>query len=72
MGEIFISVGGSVFVLLVQIAVLATVDHQHVGPVLALLFVIGGICDAVGSTISGAIWTDTFPEALTRNLPESA
>lgn len=72
MCEIFISVGGSVFILLVQIAVLACVDHQHVAAVLALLYVTGGIGDAVGNTISGAIWTNTFSKALARNLPESA
>ncbi|KAE9969969.1 hypothetical protein EG328_006531 [Venturia inaequalis] len=69
MCEIFISVGGSVFVLLVQIAVLACVDHQHVAAVLALLYVTGGIGDAVGNTVSGAIWTNTFAKELARKLP---
>lgn len=71
MCEIFISVGGSVFVLLVQIAVLACVDHQHVAAVLALLYVTGGIGDAVGNTVSGAIWTNTFAKELARQLPAS-
>jgi hypothetical protein len=72
MCEIFISIGGSVFILLVQLAVLAVVDHQHVAAVLALLYVSGSIGDAVGNTISGTIWTNTFFKALMRNLPESA
>lgn len=72
MCEIFISMGGSVFILLVQLAVLAAVDHQHVAAVLAMLYVTGSIGGAVGSTISGAIWTNTFLGALQRKLPESA
>ncbi|KAI9172668.1 Siderophore iron transporter mirB [Paramyrothecium foliicola] len=71
MCEIFISIGGSVFILLVQLAVLAAVDHQHVAAVLALLYVSGTIGGAIGNTISGAIWTNTFPQALMRELPSS-
>lgn len=72
MCEIFISIGGSVFILLVQLACLAAVDHQHVAAVLAMLYVSGSIGGAIGNTISGAIWTNTFPQALMRELPESA
>jgi predicted MFS family arabinose efflux permease len=72
MCEIFISIGGAVFILLVQLAVLASVDHQHVAAVLAMLYVSGSVGGAVGNTISGAIWTNTFFDALKRNLPESA
>lgn len=72
MCEVFISLSGSVFILLLQVAVLAAVDHQFVAAALALLFVSGSIGGAVGSTISGAIWTNTFPKALERYLPESA
>ncbi|KAF2012866.1 putative siderophore-dependent iron transporter [Aaosphaeria arxii CBS 175.79] len=70
MCEIFISIGGSVFILLVQLAVLAAVDHQYVAAVLALLYVSGSVGGAIGSTISGAIWTNTFLPALMRNLPD--
>lgn len=72
MCEIFISIGGSVFILLVQLACLAAVDHQHVAAVLAMLYVSGSIGGAIGNTISGAIWTNTFLKALMKELPESA
>lgn len=72
MCEIFISIGGSVFILLFQVAVLAAVDHQHVAAALAMLYVSGTIGGAIGNTISGTIWTNTFLPALKRNLPESA
>jgi hypothetical protein len=72
MCEIFISMGGSVFILLVQLGVLAAVDHQHVAAVLALLYVSGTVGGAIGNAISGAIWTNMFLKELQRNLPESA
>lgn len=72
MCQIFISVGGSIFIICMQLAVLAAVDHQHVAAVLALLSVVGNIGGAIGNTISGAIWTNTFEKALERYLPESA
>ncbi|KAH6886918.1 siderophore iron transporter mirB [Thelonectria olida] len=72
MCEIFISIGGAIFILNMQLAVLAAVDHQHVAAVLAVLFVSGTIGGAVGAAISGTIWTNTFGKALARYLPESA
>jgi hypothetical protein len=72
MCEIFISMGGSVFILLVQLGVLAAVDHQHVAAVLALLYVSGTVGGAIGNAISGTIWTNTFLKALQQSLPESA
>lgn len=72
MCQIFISIGGSVFIIVQQVAVLAAVDHQHVAAALALLYVIGTIGDAIGAAVSGAIWTNTFPNALEWYLPESA
>ncbi|KAJ9151333.1 Siderophore iron transporter mirB [Pleurostoma richardsiae] len=72
MCQVFISVGGSIFILIEQVAILAAVDHQHIAAVLALLYVVGTVGGALGATISGAIWTNTFRTALSRNLPASA
>ncbi|KGO39958.1 Major facilitator superfamily domain, general substrate transporter [Penicillium expansum] len=72
MCEIFFSAAGSIFILCVQLAVLASVDHQHVAAVLALLFVMGSIGGSIGSAICGAIWTNTFLKKLAVTLPESA
>ncbi|PCG98484.1 Major facilitator superfamily domain, general substrate transporter [Penicillium occitanis (nom. inval.)] len=72
MCEIFFSVAGSVTILCVQLAALAAVDHQHVAAALSLLFVTGSMGDAVGSAISGAIWTNTFLPQLEKSLPESS
>lgn len=70
--QILISFGGSIFVIVFQVAILPAVDHQHVASALALLFVVGTVGDALGATISGGIWTNTFKQALVRNLPPSA
>ncbi|KAK3900397.1 general substrate transporter [Staphylotrichum tortipilum] len=72
MCEVFISVGGSIFIIIQQVAILAAVDHQHIAVALALLYVVGTTGGAIGGTISGAVWTNTFRSALERHLPESA
>lgn len=72
MTQIFISIGGSVFIICCQLAVLASVDHQYVAAALALLNVTGTVGDSIGYTISGTIWTNVFESALIRYLPESA
>ena len=72
MCQVFISIGGSIFIIVEQVAVLAAVDHQHVAPALALLYVVGTVGGAIGATVSGAIWTNTFKHALSVELPASA
>jgi hypothetical protein len=70
MCQIFIAIGGSIFIICEQLAILAASDHQHIAAVLALLYVVGNIGGAIGNTICGTIWTNTFPQALARYLPE--
>lgn len=72
MCQVFISMGGSVFIIIEQVAVLAAVDHQHVAAVLGLLYVVGTAANAMGATICGAIWANTFQYALAEYLPAEA
>lgn len=72
MCQIFLSIGGSIMILCEQIAILAAVDHQQIAAALALLSMCGWIGGAIGNTISGAIWTNSFPDALAQFLPEDA
>ncbi|KAJ5373511.1 Major facilitator superfamily domain general substrate transporter [Penicillium concentricum] len=72
MCQIFLAIGGSIFILVEQLAILAAVDHQHVATALALLNVVGTIGDSAGLTISTVIWQNTYMKALFRYLPESA
>ncbi|KAF4976531.1 hypothetical protein FZEAL_6823 [Fusarium zealandicum] len=72
MCEILISIAGASFILCMQIAVLAAVDHQHVATALAILSITGNVGGAIGGTISATIWTNTFGNKLLSGLPESA
>lgn len=70
MCQIFISIGGSTLILCQQIGVMSVAEHNDVASVLALLGLAGNMGGAVGNSISGAIWTHTFPQALLDVLPE--
>jgi MFS family permease len=72
MCQIFIAFGGGTMIIIQQVAVLAASDHNNAAAALALLGVFGNMGGAVGSSISGAIWTHIMPNALQRLLPDSA
>ncbi|KAK6534891.1 hypothetical protein TWF281_006190 [Arthrobotrys megalospora] len=48
----------------VEIAALAVGTHTDVAMILALLYLASAIGGAMGSSVSGAIWQNTFPELL--------
>ncbi|KAI1748516.1 hypothetical protein F4782DRAFT_516919 [Xylaria castorea] len=58
--QIIISIGGSVFIIIEKLAMLAAADHQHLASTLALLNLVGAVGSSLDATISGAIWTNTF------------
>ncbi|KAL4741516.1 major facilitator superfamily domain-containing protein [Aspergillus similis] len=70
--QVLIAFGGSTMISCQQVAVSAASDHNNIASALAFLGVFGSMGGAVGSSISGAIWTNTLPDALKRLLPESA
>ncbi|KAL4920170.1 major facilitator superfamily domain-containing protein [Aspergillus aurantiobrunneus] len=72
MCQVLIAFGGSTMISCQQVAVSAASDHNNIASALAFLGVFGSMGGAVGSSISGAIWTNTLPGALKRLLPESA
>lgn len=61
---VFMAIAGGVFILVGQVAVLAAASHQGAASALATLNVFGTIGSAIGSSISGAIWTAKFPGYL--------
>ncbi|KAJ5122757.1 hypothetical protein N7476_006223 [Penicillium atrosanguineum] len=69
MCQIFLAVGGGTFILIEQVAVLAASKHEEYAAMLALLSTFGNLGGAVGSSISGAIWTNTLPVKLREYLP---
>ncbi|GKT41643.1 signal peptidase complex catalytic subunit SEC11 [Colletotrichum spaethianum] len=72
MCQIFMFIGGNVFILCIEVVILTAVDHHHVAAALAPLSVCANIGDALDYTISATIRTNTFDKALERSLPESA
>ncbi|GME48121.1 MFS siderophore transporter [Neofusicoccum parvum] len=70
MVEIFISLAGGTIIIGQQIAILAVAHHNDVAAVLAILGLFGYMGGAVGNSISGAIWTNTLPDALQKYLPD--
>jgi hypothetical protein len=72
MCQIFIAFSGSTIILTQQVSIMSVVTHSDFAAVLALLGLFGYIGGAIGNTISGAIWTNTLPQALDRLLPDYA
>lgn len=69
MCQIFLAVGGGTLILIEQISVMAASTHEEYAAMLALLSTFGNIGGAVGSSVSGAIWTNTLPVKLREFLP---
>jgi MFS family permease len=72
MCQIFIAFAGGTIILSQQIAVMSVASHGEIAAVLALLGLFGYIGGAIGNTISGAVWTNTMPNALLEFLPDYA
>jgi len=72
MCQIFIAFSGGTIILTQQVSLMSVVDHGKVAAVLAVGALYSYVGGAIGNAISGAIWTNSFPQALERELPEYA
>ncbi|KAL1718488.1 major facilitator superfamily domain-containing protein [Schizophyllum commune] len=72
MCQVFMAIGGGAIIICEQVAVLAASTQNNNAAMLALLGLFGYVGGAVGSAVSGAIWTNTLPGALQKYLPEDA
>ncbi|KAK2624213.1 hypothetical protein QTJ16_006163 [Diplocarpon rosae] len=70
--QVLIAVAGGAIVMCEQMAVMAVVEHAQIAAILAMLGLFAYIGGAVGSSVSGAIWTNTLPGALLERLPDYA
>ncbi|KAF2649653.1 MFS transporter [Lophiostoma macrostomum CBS 122681] len=68
MTQIFTALAGGSIVIAGELAMMAPSDHQHMAVIIAVLNLFCSIGSAIGSTVSAAIWTGTFPEALAKHL----
>ena len=71
MCQIFIAFSGGTLVICSEMAVMAASRHENIAVVLAIQSMFTQIGSAIGSTVSAAIWTSTFPTALALYLPTS-
>jgi small basic protein len=69
MCQVFMALSGGALIIVMQVAVLASSDHNNAASALAFLNVFGNIGAAVGGSISSAVWQSTFPQALAKYLP---
>ncbi|KAI0532925.1 putative MFS siderophore transporter [Xylaria digitata] len=70
MCQILLTIGGSTLVVCEQMAVMAVANHAELASTMAILSLATYIGSAMGSSLSGAIWNSTLPEALAELLPE--
>ena len=70
--QIAVGMGGGMLNVPAQLGVQAAVSHSDVASVTAIFLTILEIGGAVGSAISGAVWTANIPAKLARYLPADA
>ncbi|KXJ88897.1 major facilitator superfamily domain-containing protein [Microdochium bolleyi] len=68
--QVLITIGGSSLVICCQMAVMSVANHGQLASVLALLSLASYVGSAMGSSLSGAIWNSTLPNALAEFLPQ--
>lgn len=70
--QVLISIGGGTLVVTLQMSVMAVARHGEVASLLALLSLSSALGSGIGSSVSGAIWTNTVYAELVRLLPEGS
>ncbi|KAL6248286.1 hypothetical protein RBB50_004541 [Rhinocladiella similis] len=71
MCQIFIAFGGGAIMITDEIAILAAIkEQQYFAVAIALVSMCSNIGQAVGLTVSSAIWQDILPKKLELHLPE--
>ena len=70
--QIAVGIGGGMLNVPAQLGVQASATHQEVAAVTAIFLTIVEIGGAVGSAISGAVWTANIPKKLALYLPDNA
>ncbi|KAK2743727.1 hypothetical protein FQN55_007130 [Onygenales sp. PD_40] len=70
MCQVLIAASGGTLTICEQMAVMAAANTSEIAIVLALLGLFSSIGGAIGQTIAGTIWMNTFPKQLGILLPE--
>lgn len=72
MCQILKSVAAGTIIICEQLAVMAVVAHNEITVMLALIGLATSVGRAVGSAISGGIWTNQMPGKMAEYLPDHA
>lgn len=72
MCQLFNGIYSGVWALTAQLAIMASVSHQEIAVGLAMWGLFGSIGAAIGFAVSGALWTNIFPEQLYKALPDDS
>ncbi|KAL2291231.1 hypothetical protein FJTKL_13867 [Diaporthe vaccinii] len=70
--QILQALGGGTLVMTMQMAVMAVAKHGEVASLIALLGLSSAVGSGIGSSVSGAIWTNTVYAELLRLLPDDS
>ena len=70
--QIVMGIGGGMLNVPAQLGVQAAVSHGDVAAATAVFLTVVEVGGAVGSAISGAVWTSNIPAKLARYLPPNA
>ena len=70
--QIAVGIGGGMLNIPAQLGVQASVSHEDVAAATAIFLTLVEVGGAVGSAISGAVWTANIPKKLELYLPDSA
>ncbi|KAF3915490.1 hypothetical protein ABW21_db0202079 [Orbilia brochopaga] len=69
--QILIAFTGGALVIGPEVASLAVGTHNDIATILALMYLATAIGGAIGSSVAGAIWQNTFPVVLAAALPDN-
>lgn len=72
MAQIFISIGGGAVMIGDEMAAMAASDREGIPIVIAMISLFASIGGAIGNATATAIYTNVFPQALLRALPDEA
>lgn len=72
MCQILKAVSGGTIIICEQLAVMSVVSHNELAVMLAVIGLASSVGRSIGTSISGAIWTNQLPGKLEKYLPEES
>ncbi|KAF5538176.1 SIT1-transporter of the bacterial siderophore ferrioxamine B [Fusarium phyllophilum] len=67
-GEVMMGIAGGLFSWPTLILIQTVAQHEYIGVLISLVFTANAIGQALGSCVSGAMWTQTLYKELEKNL----